>query len=458
VGWKQLPLRVSASALIAGVTAVESAGAGMLFLRLVSRERTLASRERTYQAIDRVILLLCRGVLPAVLSRGHGPAMQVVDAYGRVVSATRPLQGKPPMASFVPRQGLIQVERTLTGVAGLSGRVTVRAMVLVPELCRRQRVRGPALIYVAVPRIPWYGSRQAVVAVGLVAAGMTAIAAASAYYSTVRTLAPVEEIREELAEITDTDLSRRIPVPARQELRLMTQTLNSTLRRLEVSAERLRRFVSEASHDLRGPITSVRLRLEEALADPGDTDWSVLTEHLLRDVDRQQAIAEDLLTLSRLDSGAPLHCRTTDLAELAGAEIRHRASSRIPIGVDLHEGVIVDCDRLLVSRLLNNLLDNAQRHAASAVDVTVRAEGRTAVLEVADDGDGIAPEHRDAVFERFTRLAEGRARDPKGTGLGLSISRQIAHAHRGTLTIEDRGAGLRGTRLVLRIPRCRGHD
>jgi signal transduction histidine kinase len=119
---------------------------------------------------------------------------------------------------------------------------------------------------------------------------------------------------------------------------------------------------------------------------------------------------------------------------------------------------MVDCDRLLVSRLLNNLLDNAQRHAAGTVDVTVRAEGRTAVLEVADDGDGIAPEHRDAVFERFTRLAEGRARDPKGTGLGLSISRQIAHAHRGTLTIEDRGAGLRGTRLVLRIPRCRGHD
>lgn len=455
--WKHLPLRVTASALIAGVTAVESAGVGMLFLRLVSRQRALVAKDRTYRAIDRVILLLCRGALPAVLPRWHGHAIQVLDAYGRVVSATRPLQGRPPMASFVPRRGLIQVERTLAAVTGLSGPATVRAMLIVPELCRRQRIRGPALIYVAAPRIPWYGSRRAAVAVGLMSAGVTAIAAASAYHSTVRTLAPVEEIREELAEIADTDLSRRIPVPAHQELRLMAQTLNSTLARLEASVDRLRRYVSEASHDLRGPIAGVRLRLEEALADPADTDWSGLAENLLRDVDRHQAIAEDILTLSRLDTGVPPHCRPTDLAGLAGGEIRRRARPRVPIGADLREGVIVDCDRLLVSRLLHNLLDNAERHAAGAVHVSVFAQGRIAVLEVADDGDGIAPEHRDAVFDRFTRLAEGRARDPRGTGLGLSISRQIAYAHRGSLTVEDGGARLPGARLVLRLPCWSGH-
>ncbi|MGP4105391.1 sensor histidine kinase [Nonomuraea sp. KM90] len=111
--------------------------------------------------------------------------------------------------------------------------------------------------------------------------------------------------------------------------------------------------------------------------------------------------------------------------------------------------MVVSCDRLLIASLLANLLNNAQRHAATAVTVAVRAEDDTAVLPVFDDGAGIAPEHREIVFERFAPLPESRERNPKGTGLGLAICREIAHAHQGSLTVED--PPRQGTSLVLRM-------
>ncbi|MCW2881411.1 MAG: Signal transduction histidine kinaselike protein, partial [Sphaerisporangium sp.] len=110
-----------------------------------------------------------------------------------------------------------------------------------------------------------------------------------------------------------------------------------------------------------------------------------------------------------------------------------------------------DCDRLRITRVLVNLLDNAERHATSKITVIVRADGPTAVLEVIDDGAGIAAEQREMVFDRFTRLDTSRNRDEGGTGLGLAIARQIAEAHQGTLTIQD---SERGARFVLRLPVC----
>ncbi|MCW2940650.1 MAG: Signal transduction histidine kinaselike protein, partial [Actinomycetia bacterium] len=113
--------------------------------------------------------------------------------------------------------------------------------------------------------------------------------------------------------------------------------------------------------------------------------------------------------------------------------------------------VFIDCDRMRITRLLVNLLDNAERHATSQITVTVRADGPTAILEVIDDGAGIAVEQREVVFDRFTRLDASRNRDAGGTGLGLAIAREIAEAHQGTLTIQD---SERGARFVLRLPVC----
>ena len=133
-----------------------------------------------------------------------------------------------------------------------------------------------------------------------------------------------------------------------------------------------------------------------------------------------------------------------------GAELDLR-TYRVEIVKDLRQEVFIDCDRLRITRVLVNLLDNAERHATSKITVSVRADGPTATLEVIDDGAGIASEHRETVFDRFTRLEASRNRDAGGTGLGLAIARQIAEAHEGTLTIQD---SERGARFVLRLPVC----
>ncbi|MCW2915645.1 MAG: Signal transduction histidine kinaselike protein, partial [Actinomycetia bacterium] len=194
-----------------------------------------------------------------------------------------------------------------------------------------------------------------------------------------------------------------------------------------------------------------RAQLEEALMYPQDTDWPKMTEAVLAGVDRLQAIVTDLLTLARLDARAPLTHEPTDLALLVATELDHR-TYRKEIVKDLRQNVFIDCDRLRITRVLVNLLDNAERHATSKITVIVRADGPTATLEVIDDGAGIAPEQREMVFDRFTRLEASRDRDAGGTGLGLAIAREITEAHQGTLTIQD---SERGARFVLCLPRLR---
>ncbi|MBA9005804.1 sensor histidine kinase [Thermomonospora cellulosilytica] len=322
----------------------------------------------------------------------------------------------------------------------------------VPEPHRPRSGRGPVLVCAVASRVPWYGSARLVIAATTVSAAATAVAFAMAYRDTGRVLTPMDQIRREFAEITATDLSRRIPVPDHPELRDMVGAMNAALDRLEIAFDDLQRFTSDASHDLRSPLAGIRTRLEEALAHPGDVDWPRTAADVLAGVDRQQAIVTDLLSLARLDTGGPIRLQRTDLTRLTGAELRARPAGRIPIASDLGEAVTVDCDPLLITRLLTNLLDNAQRHAATQVTVAVTADEGAAVLRVIDDGDGIPPEQREKVFERFTRLQASRDRDPGGTGLGLPISRLIAEAHNGTLTIEAHDDPHPVTCFVLRLP------
>ncbi|WP_160147118.1 sensor histidine kinase [Thermomonospora echinospora] len=438
--------------ITAGVTAVEAAGVSVLFLRLRGKEQAAEARNRAQFAIDRLFFQLCKGQLPKILPTGYGHAVQVLDARGRVLSSTRALHGRPRMATFVPAPGRMHAERTLPLPGGPDGRMTVRAVSIVSELCRHQRGRGPLLIYLAAPSVPWYGSRRLAMAAAGASVLVTAIAVVGAYWSTARALTPAEEVRKEFAEITATDLSRRVPVPGHQELKALARTMNDTLGRLEVAVANLRHLASDASHDLRGPLTGIRTRMEEALTHPEEADWPQAAADVLAGVERQQAIVADLLTLTRLDTGQPLRLQRTDLADLVADELRGRTTDRIPIASSLRRRVMVDCDRLLIDRLLANLLDNAQRHANDTVTVTVTAQNSTAILEVTDDGDGIPPDQREKVFERFTRLKSSRDRDPHGSGMGLPISRQIAQAHNGTLNIETHPQHHTATCFVLRLP------
>ncbi|WP_158566963.1 sensor histidine kinase [Actinomadura craniellae] len=453
MNWKRSSLRTGSTLIAAVIAALVSISISLLFLLQVAAEREDRDAARADAAIDRVFFMIRKDRLPPELSNRQDETMvQVVDSRGRVVSASESLAGRPPMATFVPPPGQrVRIERTLCPPNGLTGCMDVKATAVTDRMSPAPQ--NHMIIYTATPHHPWYGSLGMLLLAGAASTMATALASAGIYWMVTKTLAPMNAIRTELAEITATNLDRRVPVPKHQELRLMAETVNATLDRLQNAVDQLRRFTSEASHDLRSPITAMRTHLEEALLYPEDTDWPRLTTEVLSGVERQQAIVTDLLTLSRLDSGLPLYREPTDLARLVEAELGRRPPARVGIVRKLGEGVIVDCDRLRITRLLTNLLDNAERHATGQITVTVRFQDSSAVLEVADDGEGVPPEHREKIFERFTRLEASRSRDPAGTGLGLPICRDIAKAHHGTLALEDSD---HGARFVLYLPRA-GH-
>jgi signal transduction histidine kinase len=259
-----------------------------------------------------------------------------------------------------------------------------------------------------------------------------------------RALAPVSAIRRELADITTSDLHRRVPVPpARDEIARLAATTNRTLDRLEHAVGRHRRFVADAAHELRSPLAVLRTRLE--IAPP-----QALTTEALSDVDRIQRLTSDLLLLARLDADEPPEHEEVDLGQVAAEEAaRARPRSDVRVVLDISSEIVVHGSGDQLRRVVANLVDNAVRHAETAVLVRLVRQGGDAVLEVDDDGPGIPVEHREAVFDRFTRLDEARDRDAGGSGLGLAIVRDVVARHGGSVVVVD---GPLGARLRARVP------
>ncbi|MER5496320.1 ATP-binding protein [Streptomyces sp. NPDC002466] len=278
----------------------------------------------------------------------------------------------------------------------------------------------------------------------LVVAGVT-------WLVTRRALRPVEGIRREMAAITASeDLSRRVPEPAsRDEIARLARTTNETLTALEASVDRQRRFVADASHELRSPIASLRTQLEVGAAHPELLD----VPGAVADTVRLQALAADLLLLARLDAGERPGRSTLDLGALVREEVSQRVGDRIPVTVSVPDSgdFEVTGSRGQLARVIGNLLDNAERHARDTVTVSVRAAERGDVLvEVTDDGAGVPADERERIFERFVRLDDARTRDDGGAGLGLAIARDVAVRHGGGLTAD--GAPEGGARFTLRLP------
>jgi signal transduction histidine kinase len=371
--------------------------------------------------------------------------VQVIDPSGRIVSTTAGLMDRPRMAAFRPELVDPQASRVLCHSPAYPGRCMIIAAF------RYNGNNGLWTVYAAGDQVPWTVSTSLLTAIitgSLLLIGLTAL---GTYQVVRKALDPVDAITDKLAVFTATDLSQRVPVPKfRDEIRRLAETANQTLSRAEWAVEQQRKFASDASHDLRSPLTAMRAEIESALLDPDETDWPATAEALLESLDRLQALVTDLLQLARLDAGAPPKKEPTDLADLAAHELDRRRR-KVEIVRDLTYGVIVDGDRISLARLLNNLLDNGERHAVSMLKVSVCRENGTGVMEVLDDGAGIPPDKRDAVFQRFTRLDAARTKDAGGTGLGLPIARQIAESHGGTLTIEDSSCGA-GALFVLRLP------
>ncbi|HXA62641.1 MAG TPA: sensor histidine kinase, partial [Streptosporangiaceae bacterium] len=221
----------------------------MLFLLYAGSKEADAARARVSGAWNRMVPLIRQGPLPPVLPGDGVQAIQVVDAQGRVAAATPQLVGKPPMATFRSTSRDVRAVGTLCPPAGLKGCMTVDSYkVYAPD--------GIWLLYVAVPVVPWYGNVAALfLAIG-VSVLMITMMTAGTFRAITKALSPMNAISTELAEITATDLHRRVPVPEAQEIRSLAETANATLDRLEGAYQQLRQFTSDASHDLRSPITA----------------------------------------------------------------------------------------------------------------------------------------------------------------------------------------------------------
>ena len=266
-----------------------------------------------------------------------------------------------------------------------------------------------------------------------------------------RAFRPVSAIRNEVETISSSTIDRRVPVPdSDDEVARLASTMNAMLDRLEGAQVRQREFVSDASHELRSPIASMRAELEVALAHPEHAEWNVVATRVLRERDRLERLVDDLLQLARLDEGVALRKVVLDLDDIVLAEATHARPVTIATS-GVSAGRIVG-DAGALEQLVRNLFDNAARHAKQAVSVDLFLDDSTAevVLRVDDDGAGVPLADRTRIFERFTRSDVGRGRTIGGAGLGLALVQRIVRAHSGTVLCTDAPAG--GARFEMRFP------
>ncbi|WUH99731.1 HAMP domain-containing histidine kinase [Spirillospora sp. NBC_00431] len=414
----------------------------MLLARDWVQNRVWRESENT---VERVVSDVVRGRGEGALVTGPGETryVQVVGPDGKVVAASEAMRGRPALAGEDVLNGKMLIDRSscpgfMDECVWLFG-TRLRDSPWGPGVMVIAASPGPALLNVWL--LP--------LAIALVMLLLLALIAWWTWLSIGRAFVPVDEIRSEMEDFTARGLGHRVPVPQTGgEIQRLAETVNATLGRLEEATDRERRFISDASHDLRNPLAGLQAQLEVALGEPDDFEWRPMVQAALADTRRLNDIVIDLLELSRLDSRAPVPVERIDLAGLARREIERRPP-RVPITTDLEPGVTVRANPVRLARVLGNLLSNAERHAANGIEVTVTRDGDEAVLEVLDDGSGIPEEARERVFERFARLRESRTRDPEGTGLGLPIAREIAEVYGGTLRIADSPAG---ARFVFRLP------
>ena len=277
---------------------------------------------------------------------------------------------------------------------------------------------------------------------------LVALVAVTTWIVVGRALRPVERMRREVDEVTATRLDRRLDgADGSDELGRLAATMNRMLDRLDESQRTQRQFVSDASHELRSPLASLRQYSEVARSYPDRMTAAELAEAIDDEGGRLEQIVRGMLVLARADEGSLRGAtQPVDLDDLVLAEAsRLRASTSLTVDVTV-EPSRVDGDAVLLAQALRNLVDNAARHASARVALSLSAEG---VLTVDDDGPGIPPAERDRVFDRFVRLDDARARDAGGSGLGLAIVREIVRSHGGIVTASESPLG--GARFTITL-------
>lgn len=331
--------------------------------------------------------------------------------------------------------------RTLTGTSLVGGRAVVLRVSRSEDRLREQLREVLVVLVLGFPLV-------------------VVLAAVGGYVLARRALTPIDHLASEARRITAERLHERLTVPnEHDEIGRLAAVINDTFARLESSFEQLRRFTADASHELRTPLSVIRGIGEVGLGETrSPAEYKEAMGSMLEEVDRLTNLVDTLLRLSYGDAGTVRLSRAPfDLGQLARdvvsslgilAEERNQR-----LTVDAAAGISVAADRLVLREAITNVVDNAIKYSpqSSTIAVRVHANGDQALFSVADEGPGIAPEHRERVFDRFFRLDEARSRDNGGTGLGLAIAKWAVEVNGGHISVDTGANGGSIFRIVLPI-------
>lgn len=356
-------------------------------------------------------------------SRAGSPALSLIAAAARATKASASPALSLRASEVLGVEGpFLAMEREATSPT--HGSVTIVALTSIAPAVATGR--GAALLLAAVFTL------------------LLVVVALFSWHMTERTLRPVERMRQSAEAITASDLSRRVSVPdGDRDLSRLARTFNDLLARVEAAMDAQRRFVSDASHELKGPVAATKVMLETARAHPEAVDPSTLLSDLANENEQLQGIVADLLALARQDEGRlQVNLAPLDLCDLIYEEVSSlERRSAVSLDVSGVEPLVCTGDAQLLGQALRNLLENAVRYAHSHVAVTCHevlgSTGRLIRISVSDDGPGIAPADRERVFGRFVRLGKDRGRATGGTGLGLAVVQGIVERHGGRVYFSD---------------------
>ncbi len=451
-------IRIRITALAAAAVAVVLGVAAVALVNGQRRALTANLDDSLGIAADELAQASQAGELPSVLPVriDDDAVLQVTSPDGTVLAAT---PGHARIALLAPE--------------GTGRKVrTVELAPSEPDYRLLSQRSGETVVHVGAPTDD-IDESMAALRLGLAVALPLVVAALAAlvWWLVGWTLRPVRAITSEVADIRADSLDRRVPVTlANDEIQGLARTMNDMLDRLQDAAQRQQRFVADASHELRSPLTRIRTELEVDARHPETADLAATHHSILDETRKLQALIDDLLLLARHDASTTPNRSTHRLVPLD--DVVHDEASRTAatatVAVDTTgvEAVTVTGDADHLARAVRNLLDNAARYAASRISIALSETGGTAHLSISDDGPGIDPAHRHHIFERFTRLDPARARQgpasagdaeaPGGTGLGLAIAHDIVVAHGGTIALgENRQPG---ARFEIDLPAAGGHS
>jgi signal transduction histidine kinase len=453
-GWlrQRLGVRLRTALAAAGVVAVASVLTGIALVVTAHYILEGGVDQTAGQRAAQVAAVVGDGTGPDLAAAvrsvpGDRTVVQVLDPAGAVVAASASVTGAGPVSPLRPAAGqTVREERQLAIAEKEPFRIVAVGV---------GTADGVHVVLVAQSMDAINDGTYA--ATGALLVGLpllTAVVGVATFLFVGRSLRPVEAMRREAAVISATNLHRRLPVPtAIDEVGALATTMNTMLDRIETASAAQRRFVADASHELRSPLSTIHAGLDILGTARLPEHATAQVTRMHEESDRMARLIDDLLLLARVDeSGLGLRREDVDLDDLVYAERDRIAAARPDLAVEVHATPVrVSGDPHHLHRIVRNLVDNAARHARRTVSLTLAGPDGTAEITVADDGPGIPDADRERVFERFVRLDEDRSRQRGGAGLGLPIARELVVAHGGTVAVGSAPGG--GAQFHVALPR-----